>query len=434
MTAEFLTLQIGKFGIQTGHEFWKNIYQDHSLQPDGKEILKKTNIFERKEIFLKEKIGGFFTPRAILVDLEPRVLYRLMKGNYKNFYEKKNILFSNQSAGNNWANGYYRSLEFQTEIEENLRKSSENCNNLGFFNIFSSISGGTGGGTGSYALELIRDEFPGKLVNSYTLIPNGAGAFDSVVQPYNSILSFRWLKLYSDCVTLFENAAIEKIINSYNHKIGPNFREINYLIARMVSVSTENIRFPSNQKQTWESSIASLIPTPNLHFLVGSILDIDFFSEKKTKFSSNFCSNKKNLENKTVSFPLKFGKAISSLHFIRNDMNESDSFCFFKKILKKDKPDNISWKIHPFNVVDLKYSNKSEYSERKISFFNHTNVRHLFSETKGQYDVLRKRNAFLNSYLQNFPSNDGLDLFEEARESIQSLIEEYEWADKSQFF
>ena len=81
------------------------------------------------------------------------------------------------------------------------------------FSIFHSLVGGTGSGSGSYILELIKDEFLGKFITSYSIIPNQKQHSDTVVQPYNSILSIRWLTLYCDSVVFFENNSIEKIIN-----------------------------------------------------------------------------------------------------------------------------------------------------------------------------------------------------------------------------
>jgi tubulin gamma len=217
---DIFTIQIGKCGIDTGHEFWRKISSEHFITPDGRFLNnKKEKIFNEKGVFFKETPDGKFTPKTFLLDLDSRNLKNLLNGNYKDFYDKKNIFFSTQSGGNNWAKSYFCAIEYQNEIEESLRKNLENYNNLGAINIFHSIGGGTGSGATSLILEIIRDNFPGKFVNCYTIIPNSKGPCDSVIQPYNSILSLRWLTFYADCVTFFENQSVEKIINLNNYAI-----------------------------------------------------------------------------------------------------------------------------------------------------------------------------------------------------------------------
>jgi len=433
MGKEIFTIQLGKCGIQTGHEFWKIISGEHFINPEGKIFFKKKkNLIENKEIFFSETSKGTFLPRTFLFDLEPRILFGIINGNYQNFYEKKNILFSKQSAGNNWAIGYYKSIEFQSEIEEILRKNLENCDNLGCFNIFHSIAGGTGSGTGSYLMEIIREEFSKKIINCYSIIPNRIGASDTVIQPYNSILSFRWLTLFADCVTFFENSALEKIISSLNPNIKPDSKEINYLISKIISISSENIRFSENFKNSWENQFSSLIPTPKLHFFSAGISNLKFFNKKKKKFSNG--SLHQVFDNKTTSFSFSEGKLISSLLFSQNQSKYFNEPNILKKLHEEKKIAYTSWGSVPVNIFNLPSSTLNDSTKKELCFYNHTNIKKFFSKNKEQYDIFRKKNAFLNNYLKNFPSNDGIELFTDAKESVENLIEEYEVAETSKFF
>lgn len=60
---------------------------------------------------------------------------------------------------------------------------------------------------------------------------------------------------------------------------------------------------------------------------------------------------------------------------------------------------------------------------------NHTGIATLFKRIVVQYSALRKRNAFLESYKREAPFRDGLGEFDEAKEVVQSLIDEYEEAE-----
>lgn len=56
---------------------------------------------------------------------------------------------------------------------------------------------------------------------------------------------------------------------------------------------------------------------------------------------------------------------------------------------------------------------------------NHTSIRDLFYRIAQQYDKLRKRDAFLDNYRKVAMFADDLTEFDEAREIVQALIEEY---------
>lgn len=60
---------------------------------------------------------------------------------------------------------------------------------------------------------------------------------------------------------------------------------------------------------------------------------------------------------------------------------------------------------------------------------NHTGIATLFRRILTQYNTLRKRNAFLESYRREAPFKDNLGEFDEAKEVVQSLIQEYEEAE-----
>lgn len=64
---------------------------------------------------------------------------------------------------------------------------------------------------------------------------------------------------------------------------------------------------------------------------------------------------------------------------------------------------------------------------------NHTSISTLFRRIVGQYDRLRKRNAFLEQYKREEPFRDGLGEFDTAREVVMDLIAEYEAAERPDY-
>ena len=60
---------------------------------------------------------------------------------------------------------------------------------------------------------------------------------------------------------------------------------------------------------------------------------------------------------------------------------------------------------------------------------NHTSIATLFERIASQYDKMRKRNAYLDSYKKTAPFAGGLGEFDEARAVVADLIAEYQEAE-----
>ena len=71
---EIITLQVGQCGNQIGMEFWKQLCLEHGINQNG--ILEDfaTAGGDRKDVFFYQADDAQYIPRALLIDLEPRVL------------------------------------------------------------------------------------------------------------------------------------------------------------------------------------------------------------------------------------------------------------------------------------------------------------------------------------------------------------------------
>ena len=59
-------------------------------------------------IYLLQADDEHYIPRAVLLDLEPRVIHTIMTSPYAKLYNPENVYLSKQGggAGNNWAVGF----------------------------------------------------------------------------------------------------------------------------------------------------------------------------------------------------------------------------------------------------------------------------------------------------------------------------------------
>lgn len=60
-----------------------------------------------------------------------------------------------------------------------------------------SIGGGTGSGLGCLLLDKIREEYPDRIISTFTIIPSPKVS-DTVVEPYNATMSITHLVENSD--------------------------------------------------------------------------------------------------------------------------------------------------------------------------------------------------------------------------------------------
>ena len=62
---------------------------------------------DRKDVFFYQADDEHYIPRALLIDLEPRVINSIQNGLYSNLYNPENFFVSRHGggAGNNWGKG-----------------------------------------------------------------------------------------------------------------------------------------------------------------------------------------------------------------------------------------------------------------------------------------------------------------------------------------
>lgn len=88
--------------------------------------------------------------------------------------------------------------------------------------------------------------------------------------------------------------------------------------------------------------------------------------------------------------------------------------------------------------IQVALSRKSPYvqSAHRVSglmLANHTSIASLFQLTLHQYDKLRKREAFLEQFRKQDMFAESLEELDSSREVVQSLVDEYNAATRSDY-
>jgi len=466
---EIITLCVGQCGNQIGSEFWKQITAEHGIQPNGVPEEFALDGDDRKDVFFYEADDARFVPRALLLDLEPRVVHGIQSSQHRDLFNPENIFVSKEGggAGNNWASGYRQASENAELLADMLDREADNSDSLEGFVLTHSIAGGTGSGMGSYILEHLNDHFPKKLVSTYSVFPNWEeDQSDVVVQPYNSVLTLKRLAVNADCVVVLDNTALNRIATDRLRIPNPSVHHINSLVSTVMAASTTTLRYPGYMNNDLVGLVASLVPTPRCHFLMTGYTPLTISADELARPQDPSAAKEapppppggapageNTVErppaapagavrktsvldvmrrltqpaNIMVSANTRKGCYLSLLNIIQGDVDPTQVHKALQRIRERRLVSFIPWGPATFNVA---LSRKSPYVETKhkvsgLLLANHTCVAQLFAKTLTAYERIRKRNAFMENYRREPMFSESLDEFDDSRDVVQSLRDEY---------
>ena len=92
---------------------------------------------------------------------------------FGNLFRPDNFVFGQSGAGNNWAKGHYtEGAELVDSVLDVVRKEAESCDCLQGFQLTHSLGGGTGSGMGTLLISKIREEYPDRIMNTFSVVPS----------------------------------------------------------------------------------------------------------------------------------------------------------------------------------------------------------------------------------------------------------------------
>jgi len=232
---EIVHIQAGQCGNQIGAKFWEIISDEHGIDPTGTYNGDSDLQLERINVYYNEASGGKYVPRAVLVDLEPGTMDSVRSGPYGQVFRPDNFVFGQSGAGNNWAKGHYtEGAELVDSVLDVVRKESESCDCLQGFQLTHSLGGGTGSGMGTLLISKIREEYPDRIMNSYSVVPSPKVS-DTVVEPYNATLSVHQLVENTDETFCIDNEALYDICFRTLKLTSPTYGDLNHLVSLTMS-------------------------------------------------------------------------------------------------------------------------------------------------------------------------------------------------------
>lgn len=188
------------------------------LQPDGRLVEGSPSANDDGfSTFFSETSSGKHVPRSLYIDLEPNVIDEVRTGTYRSLFHPETLVTGKEDAASNcesfisivlncsyiWcsldARGHYTIGKEQIDVVmDKVRRLADNCNGLQGFFVFHSFGGGTGSGFGALILERLSTDYGKKSKLEFSVYPAPTMA-NSVVEPYNSVLTTHTTLEHSDC-------------------------------------------------------------------------------------------------------------------------------------------------------------------------------------------------------------------------------------------
>ena len=148
-----------------------------------------------------------------------------------------------------------------------VRREAESCDSLQGFQLVHSLGGGTGSGMGSLVLSKIKEEFPDRMLCTFSVVPSPKVS-DTVVEPYNATLALNQLIENSDETFCIDNEALYDICLRTLKLRSPSYGDLNHLVSFVMSGVTTCLRFPGQLNADLRKLAVNMIPFPRLHFFM----------------------------------------------------------------------------------------------------------------------------------------------------------------------
>ncbi len=423
---------------------------------------------------------GRLKARAVLVDMEEGPVSETMRGPLGSLFDAQQFVTDVSGAGNNFAHGHYAyGPQYGEGVLEAVRGAAELCDSLQSFFLMHSLGGGTGSGLGTYILGLLEDEFPS--VHRFVTVVFPSEDDDVVTSPYNSVLALQQLTAHADCVLPVENqslmdltedrplqqqrpssAAASRILSASPPPVLPaaglvfgsagkkkrppsrpaaalppqqqcGFDDMNGILARVLLDLTASMRFGGDLNVDLNEITTNLVPFPRMHYLMSSLSPLGTasattnYSEWEAVGASTShqlktaCAGVFARKNQFIRADPRDGTVLAcALLFRGKDLSLADVTTNVKKLHTDLRM--VSWNTEGFKIGLCGETGVRGNEPSLLCLTNNSCVAATtFTRLGDRFERLYRRRAMVHHYEEYM---DGL-AFEEAREDLWGLVEEY---------
>ncbi|CAL9098618.1 unnamed protein product [Musa acuminata subsp. burmannicoides] len=421
---EILHVQGGQCGNQIGAKFWEVICDEHGIDGTGRYGGDSDLQLERINVYYNESSGGRYVPRAVLMDLEPGTMDSVRSGPFGQIFRPDNFVFGQSGAGNNWAKGHYtEGAELIDSVLDVVRKEAENCDCLQGFQVCHSLGGGTGSGMGTLLISKIREEYPDRMMLTFSVFPSPKVS-DTVVEPYNATLSVHQLVENADECMVLDNEALYDICFRTLKLATPTFGDLNHLISATMSGVTCCLRFPGQLNSDLRKLAVNLIPFPRLHFFMVGFAPLTSRGSQQYRALTvpELTQQMWDAKNMMCAADPRHGRYLTASAMFRGKMSTKEVDEQMINVQNKNSSYFVEW--IPNNVKSSVCDIPPKGLKMASTFIgNSTSIQEMFRRVSEQFTAMFRRKAFLHWY-----TGEGMDEMEftEAESNMNDLVAEYQ--------
>lgn len=420
---EIVHLQTGQCGNQIGAKFWEVVSEEHGIQADGS--YKGTNDIqlERINVYYNEAAAGKYVPRAVLIDLEPGTMDSIRGGPLGTLFRPDNFVFGQSGAGNNWAKGHYtEGAELVDQVLDVVRREAEGCDCLQGFQITHSLGGGTGAGMGTLLISKIREEYPDRMMCTFSVVPSPKVS-DTVVEPYNATLSVHQLVENSDETFCIDNEALYDICFRTLKLATPTYGDLNHLVSVVMSGVTTCLRFPGQLNSDLRKLAVNMVPFPRLHFFMVGFAPLTSRGSASYRAVSvpELTQQMFDAKNMMAASDPRHGRYLTVMCIYRGKVSMKEVEDQLQTVQAKNSAYFVEW--IPGNVAAAQCDIPPRGLKMSSTFIcNSTSIQSLFKRIGEQFSAMYRRKAFVHWY-----TGEGMDEleFSEAESNLVDLCQEY---------
>ncbi|KAJ8579875.1 tubulin nucleotide-binding domain-like protein [Rhizopogon salebrosus TDB-379] len=227
---EIVHIQTGQCGSQIGVKFWEVVSDEHGIE--GMRI----------SVYYNEIGSNKAVPRAVL---EPGTMDSVRSGPLGGLFRLDNFIFGQSGVGTNWAKRHC------TEGAELVDSALD---------ITHSLGGGTGAGMRTLLMSMIREEYPDRMMCTYSVVPSPA--------VLTTPLSVHQLVENSDGTFCIDNEALYDIYFRILKLSTPTYGDLDHLVSFVMSGITTCLRFPGQLNSDLRKLAVNMVPFPRLDFFM----------------------------------------------------------------------------------------------------------------------------------------------------------------------
>merc|ERR1712162_5164 len=259
---------------------------------------------------------------------------------------------------------------------------------------------------GTLLISKVREEYPDRIMESFSVIPSPKVS-DTVVEPYNAVLSFHQLVENADQVMMMDNEALYDIC----------FRTLKLTTPCCT-------RFPGQLNCDLRKLAVNLIPFPRLHFFMTGFAPLTSRGSQQYRALTvpELTQQMFDAKNMMCAADPRHGRYLTAAALFRGRMSTKEVDEQMLNVQNKNSSYFVEW--IPSNIKCSVCDIPPKGLKMAVAFLgNSTAIQEMFKRVAEYFTGMFRRKAFLHWY-----TGEGMDEMEftEAESNMNDLVSEYQ--------